>query len=58
MFTGLTSALMAEGCRGERTQGQKPVLKISYSTVEERSVWQDICVATETGGQMHLKECT
>jgi predicted membrane-bound mannosyltransferase len=51
VFIGMT-AFLAESCQGDRTQGQQSVLKIAKSTVEVHSVWHDIYVATETGGQM------
>jgi hypothetical protein len=51
-FNGMTSAFLAESCQGDRTQGQQPVIKIAKSTVEVHSVWHDIYVATEAGGQM------
>jgi hypothetical protein len=43
---------LSESCQGDRTQGQQSVLKTAKSTVEVHSVWHDIYVATETGGQM------
>jgi hypothetical protein len=48
----MTSAFLAESCQGDRTQGQQSVLKTAKSTVEVHSVWHDIYIATETGGQM------
>jgi hypothetical protein len=57
VFVGMTSAFLAESCQGDRTQGQKSVLKIVKSTVEVHSVWHDIYVATETGGQMRAVVC-
>jgi hypothetical protein len=52
VFTGMTSAFLAESCQGDRTQGQQSVLKTAKSTVAVHTVWHDIYVATETGGQM------
>jgi hypothetical protein len=52
VFIGMTSAFLAESCQGDRTQGQQSVLKNVKSTVELHSVWHNIYVATETGGQM------
>jgi hypothetical protein len=52
VFIGTTSAFLAESCQGDRTQGQQSALKFAKSTVEVHSVWHDIYVATETGGQM------
>jgi hypothetical protein len=52
VFTRMTSAFLAESCQGDRTQEQQTVLKIAKSTVEVHSLWHDIYVATETGGQM------
>jgi hypothetical protein len=52
VFVVMTSAFLAASCQGDRTQGQQSVLKIAKSTVEVRSVWHDIYVVTETGGQM------
>jgi hypothetical protein len=52
VFIGMTSGFLAESCEGDRTQGQRSVLKTAKSTVEVHSVWHDIYVATETGGQM------
>jgi hypothetical protein len=43
---------LAESCQGDRTQGQQSALKTTKSTVKVHSVWHDIYVATETGGQM------
>jgi hypothetical protein len=43
---------LSETCRGDRTQGQQSVIKIAKITVEVHSVWHDIYVATQTGGQM------
>jgi hypothetical protein len=34
VFTGMTSALLAESYQGDRTQRQQSVLKIAKSTVE------------------------
>jgi hypothetical protein len=48
VFVGMTSFL-AESCR---TQKHQSVLKTAKSTVEVHSVWHDIYIATETGGQM------
>jgi hypothetical protein len=45
----LVLAFLAESRQGDRTQGQKSVLKTAKSTVEVHSVWHDIYVATETG---------
>jgi hypothetical protein len=39
VFIGMTSAILAENCQGDRTQGQQSVLKIAKSTVEVHSVW-------------------
>jgi hypothetical protein len=55
VFIGMTSAFLAESCQGDRTQGQQSVLKIAISTLY--SVWHDIYVATETGGQMRVVMC-
>jgi hypothetical protein len=52
VFIGMTSAFLAESCQGDRTQGKQSVLKIATSIVKVHSVWHDIYVATETGGQM------
>jgi hypothetical protein len=52
VFFGMTSAFLAEGCQGDRTQGQQSVPKTAKSTVEVHSVWHDICVTAETDGQM------
>jgi hypothetical protein len=52
VFIGMTSAFLDESCLGDRTQGQQSDLKIAKSTVEVHSVWHNIYVATETGGQM------
>jgi hypothetical protein len=52
VFIGMTSAFLAESCQGDRTQGQKSVLKIAKSTAEVHSLRHDIYVATETGGWM------
>jgi hypothetical protein len=52
VFIVMMSAFLAESCQGDRTQGQRSVLKTAKSTVEVHSVWHDIYVATETGGQM------
>jgi hypothetical protein len=52
MSMGMTSAFLAESCQDDRTQGQQSFLKIAKSTVEVYSVWHDIYIATETGGQM------
>jgi hypothetical protein len=35
-----------------RTQGQQSFIKIAKSTVEVHSVLHDICIPTETGGQV------
>jgi hypothetical protein len=43
----MTSAFLAESCQDGRTQGQQWLLK----TVEVHSLWHDIRVAAETGGQ-------
>jgi hypothetical protein len=51
LFIGMTSAILAESCQDDRTQGEQSVLRIAKSTVEVHSVWHDIYVATETGGQ-------
>jgi hypothetical protein len=56
VFIGMTSAFLAESCQGDRTQGQQSVLKIAKITVEVHSVWHDICVAAETGGNMRAVE--
>jgi hypothetical protein len=48
----MTSAFLTESCQGDRTKRQQSVLKSAKSTVEVHSVWHDIYVATETGGQM------
>jgi hypothetical protein len=50
VFIGMTLGFLAESYQGDRTQ--QSVLKITKSTVEVHSVWHDIYVATETGGQM------
>jgi hypothetical protein len=52
VFIGMTSAFLAETFQGDRKQGQQSVLKIAKSTVEVHSVWHNIYVAAETGGQM------
>jgi hypothetical protein len=52
VFIGMTSTFLAERRQDDRTQGQQSVLKIAKSTVEVHSVWHDIYVASETGGQM------
>jgi hypothetical protein len=52
VFIGMKSPFLAESCQGDRTRGQQSVLKVAKSTVELHSVWHDIYVATETGGQM------
>jgi hypothetical protein len=52
VFIGMTSAFLTGSCQGDRTQGQQSVIKIAKSTVEVHSVWHDIYIATETGGQM------
>jgi hypothetical protein len=57
VFTGMTSAFLAESCQGDRTQGQQSFLKPVKSTVEVHSVWYHIYVATETGGQMRAVVC-
>jgi hypothetical protein len=50
VFTGMTSVLLVESCQGDGIQWQ--VLKIARNTVEVQSVWHDIYVTAETGGQM------
>jgi hypothetical protein len=57
VFIGITTAFLSENCQGDGTQGQQSVLKIAKSTVEVHSVWHDIYVATETGGQMRAVVC-
>jgi hypothetical protein len=57
VFFGTTSAFLTESCQGDRTQGQQSVLKIAKSTVEVHSVWHNIYVATDTGGQMGAVVC-
>jgi hypothetical protein len=57
VFIGMTSVFLAESCQGDRKQGQKSVLKTAKSTVEVHTVWHDIYVATETGGQMRAVVC-
>jgi hypothetical protein len=57
VLIGMTSAFLAESCQGDRTQGQQSVLKTAKSTVEVHSVWHNIYVATETGGQMRAVVC-
>jgi hypothetical protein len=52
VFVGMASVFLAENCQGDRTRGQQSVLKTAKHTVEVHSVWHDIYVATETGGQM------
>jgi hypothetical protein len=52
VFIVMTSAFLAESCQGYQTQEQQSVLKTTKSTVEVYSVWHDMYVATETGGQM------
>jgi hypothetical protein len=52
VFIGMTSAFLDESCQGDRTQGQKSVPKIAKITIAVLSVWLDIYVATETGGQI------
>jgi hypothetical protein len=52
MFTGMTSAFLAERCQGDWTQQQQSILKLAKSTVEVHSVCHDIYVGTETGEQM------
>jgi hypothetical protein len=52
VFVGMMSAFLAEICQVDRTQGQRSVLKTAKSTVEVHSVWYNIYVATEAGGQM------
>jgi hypothetical protein len=54
VFTGMTSAFLAESCQGDRTPGQHSVPRIAKSTVEALSLWHDIYVGTETGGQMRV----
>jgi hypothetical protein len=48
----MTSAFLADSCQGDQTQEQQSVLKVGKSIVEIHSVWYDIYIATETGGQM------
>jgi hypothetical protein len=43
-----------DSCQGNRKQRQQSVLKIAKSTVEVHSVWHDIYIATEAGGQMRV----
>jgi hypothetical protein len=57
VFVGMTSVFLPESCQGDRTQGQQTVMKIAKSAVEVHSVWDDIYVATETGGQMWVAVC-
>jgi hypothetical protein len=57
VFVGMTSVFLLESCQGDRKQGQQTVLKTAKSTVEVHSVWHDIYVATETGGQMWAVVC-
>jgi hypothetical protein len=57
VFIRMTSAFLVESYQGNQTQGQQLVLKIAKSTVEVHSVWHDIYVATETGGQMRAAVC-
>lgn len=49
--------LPGDSCRVDQTQGQKSLLKIMKSTVELRSVWHYINVATEREGQMRAVVC-
>jgi hypothetical protein len=46
VFTGMTSAFLAESYQGDRTQGQQSVLELAKSAVEVHSVWHDIYIAT------------
>jgi hypothetical protein len=54
VFIGMTSAFLAESFQGYQAQGQQLVLKIAKSTVAIHSMWHNICVAVETGGQMRV----
>jgi hypothetical protein len=53
----MTSAFMAESCKGDRTQEQQPIIKTAKSTIEVHSLWHDIYVATEAGGQIRVVVC-
>jgi hypothetical protein len=57
VFIGMTSAFLVESCQGDWTQEKRPVLNIAKSTVEVHSVWHDMYVPTETGGQIRAVEC-
>jgi hypothetical protein len=57
VFIGMTSALLAESCHGDRTQGQQSFLKTAKSTVEVHSVWQNIYVANKTRGLLCITQC-
>jgi hypothetical protein len=52
VFIGMTSGFLAEGYQSNRTRGQQLVLKTAKNTVKLHSVWHDIYIATDTGGQM------
>jgi hypothetical protein len=49
VFSGMTSAYLAESCQGDRTQGQQSVLLELKSIVEVHSVWHNIYVAGRCG---------
>jgi hypothetical protein len=48
----LSREFVAESCQDYWTQGQQSVLNTAKNPVEVHSVWHDIYVVTETGGQM------